>query len=356
MGAFARQHMGGHRKSSWCRVVCGVGSALVAACVNAPHVYAGCALPAQFAIAAEEHGILDRGSSGVVVTAPSADIGLVAGDVIRQANGVRVKECADLEHAAADALAQGLVLLLAVERGEHRVAVAATTRQSTAREGAVASTTTAAAPPPEKPPAAAPPAAPPPAAPAPRPVATPLPEPTLVRREVALPPRTGAPAALVRRAEAAARALAAVDEAALPTAPLALYERRLGEAEAAIGALEFGVDAQESAVRDFVEDTLALHRTARDVRRLQLETMAQKGIDRRAPLANGLPYFSTSKVLQFVRTYPFLEPCILEPPREIRMPVPGEAAGRWSPDQALEILWGRTRAASTALAAWAHGG
>jgi len=352
--------MGGHRRSGWCRVVCGIGGALVVACVNAPHVYAGCALPAQFAIAAEEHGILDRGSSGVVVTAPSADIGLVAGDVIRQANGVRVKECADLEHAAADALAQGLVLLLAVERGEHRVAVAATTRQNTAREGAVASTTTAAAPPPAMPPPAMPPpaapAAAPPAAPAPRPVATVVPEPTPVRREVALPPRTGAPAALVQRAEAAARALALVDEAALPSAPLALYERRLGEAEAAIGALEFGVDAQESAVRDFVEDALALHRTARDVRRLQLETMAQKGIDRRAPVASGLPYFSTSKVLQFVRTYPFLEPCILEPPREIRMPVPGEAAGRWSPDQALDILWGRTRAASTALAAWAHGG
>jgi hypothetical protein len=348
--------MGGVKKLTWCRVVCGSLLGIAAACVNAPAAHAAsCSLPAQFAITAEQHGLLDRGSGGVVVTAVSADVGLLEGDVIRQANGVRVKECADLEHAAADALAQGLVLLLAVERGDRRVAVAATTRQSAAREGAVASTT---APPASAPPASTAPAEVPGrrAAPAPLPVGTPIVEPTPLRREVALPPRSGASAALVERAGAAARALVAIDAAAQPGAPLALYERRLGEAEAAIGALEFGVDAQESAVRDYVEEALALHRAARDVRRLELETMAEKGMDRRASLANGLPYFSTSKVPRLVRAYPFLEACILEPPHEIRVPVPGEAAGRWSPDQALELLWGRTRAASAALSAWAHGG
>ena len=355
MGAFARRHMGGGRKITWCRVVCASILGGAVACVSAPLAHAAsCSVPAAFAITAEQHGLLDRGSSGVGVTAAPPDVGLVEGDVIRQANGVRVKDCADLEHAAADALAQGLVLLLAIERGEQRVAVAATTRQSAAREGAVATTTAPAAPPA----AAALPAETHAerAAPAPRPVATPLIEATPIRREVALPTRTGASAALLQHAAAAARALAAVDEAAQSAAPLTLYERRLGEAEAAIGALEFGVDAQESAVRDYIEEALALHRAARDVRRLELETMAQQGMDRRAPLAGGLPYFSTSKVPQLVRTYPFLEPCIIEPPHEIRMPVPGEAAGRWNPEQALELLWGRTRAASTALAAWAPGG
>jgi hypothetical protein len=352
MGAFARQHMGGGKKITWCRVVCGSILGIAAACVNAPRAHAAaCSVPVEFAIGAEQHGLLERGSSGVVVTTSSRDVGLVEGDVIRQANGVRVKECADLERAAADALAQGLVLLLAIERGEQRVAVAASARRGAPHEGAVASTTTAPEPAADAPPAEARAERAPP-----RPVATPVIEPTPVRREVALPTRTGASAALVQRAEAAARALAAVDEAAQSAAPLTLYERRLGEAEAAIGALEFGVDAQESAVRDYVEDALALHRAARDVRRLELETMAQRGLDRRAPLASGLPYFSTSKVPQLVRAYPFLEPCILEAPHEIRMPVPGEAAGRWNPEQALELLWDRTRAASAALAAWARGG
>jgi hypothetical protein len=344
-------------------VVCGIILGAAAACVNAPRAHAAsCSVPAAFAIMAEQHGLLDRGSSGVVVTSAPPDVALDEADVIRQANGVRVKDCADLERAAADAMAQGLVLLLAIERGDQRVAVAATTRQSATREGAVASTAAPAAPPIGGPQVASPPGAPPAearaerAAPAPRPVATPVIEPAPVRREVALPTRTGASAALVRRAAAAARALTAVDEVAQHAAPLTVYERRLGEAEAAVGALEFGVDAQESGVRDYVEEALALHRTARDVRRLELETMAQQGLDRRAPLASGLPYFSTSKVPQLVRSYPFLEPCIIEPPHEIHMPVPGEAAGRWSPEQALDLLWGRTRAASTALAAWAQGG
>jgi hypothetical protein len=143
------------------------------------------------------------------------------------------------------------------------------------------------------------------------PVRTPAPPPPPAH-EVALPPRAGASQALLHRAGAAAAALAKVDDAAQLATPLALYERRLGEAEAAIAALEFGVDANDTAVRDFVEEALALHRTARDILRLQLETVSQSGGDRRSPSAGGLPYFSTSKVPTWVRTYPFLEVCILQ--------------------------------------------
>ncbi len=354
MGWFARRDAGGARKCDWRIGVCALAFG-AAGLGPAASARASCSLPATFGIAAEEHGLLDRGSAGVVVSAPSPDVGLAVGDVIRQANGLRVERCADLERAAADALAQGLVLLLAIERGETRVAVAAMTQQRAAREGAIAGTTTGGS---GETVASAAPAADAPGSRPGRASVEPAPAPTIEpppRREAALPPRTGASGALVRRAEVAARALAAVDATAQPVAPLALYERRLGEAEATIGALEFGVDAQESAVRDFVEDALALHRAARDVHRLQLETMAQRGLDRRTPLANGLPYFSTSKVPQLVRAYPFLQPCILESPRDIRVPVPGEVAGRWSPDQALDILWTRTHAAQAALTAWAAG-
>jgi len=330
---------------------------VTALCADERYAHAGCALPPAFGITAEEHGLLDRGSSGVIITVPSTEAGLAAGDVVRQANGVRVKECADLERAAADALAQGLVLLLAVERGDARIALAATTRASAARDRTIASSSASTSAPPAAVTVAPAPAA---QAGAATPSQTPVPPPVAVapppRREVALPPRAGVSEALVRRAGAAAAALATVDDAAQLVVPLALYERRLGEAEAAIATLEFGVGADDSAVHDFVEDALALHRTARDVRRLLLEIVSQTGLDRRVPMASGLPYFSTSKVPLWVRTYPFLEACILEPPREIRIPVPGEMAGRWSPDQALELLWDRTRAATTALGAWSRGG
>jgi hypothetical protein len=358
MGAFAMRDLGREAPGTLCRALCLVVLGVTALCADARYAHAGCALPPAFGIMAEEHGLLDRGSSGVVITVPATEAGLAAGDVVRQANGVRVKECADLERAAADALAQGLVLLLAVERGDARIALAVTTRASATREGTIASSSASKSAPP---PAAV--VAPAPAAearaagssqiPVPHPLAVAPPPP---RREVALPPHAGASEALVRRAEAAAAALANVDAAARLVAPLALYERRLGEAEAAIATLEFGVGTDDSAVHDFVEDALALHRTARDVRRLQLEIVSQTGLDRRAPAASGLPYFSTSKVPQWVQTYPFLEACILEPPREIRIPVPGEIAGRWSPDQALELLWDRTRTATTALTAWSRGG
>ena len=229
MGAFAMQDSGGHEgRSPWLNIGA-IALILTALCTDAP-AHAGCALPGVFGITAEEHGLLDRGSSGVIITGPPSEAGLVAGDVVRQANGVRVKECADLERAAADALAQGLVLLLAVERGDARIAVAATTRASAARDGTIASSAS--------PPAVA--VAPPSRGEARAATATPTPIPPPPRREMTLPPRAGAAEALVRRAEAAAATLANLDAAAKPMVPLALYERRLGEAQAAIGTLEFG--------------------------------------------------------------------------------------------------------------------
>jgi hypothetical protein len=118
--------------------------------------------------------------------------------------------------------------------------------------------------------------------------------------------------------------------------------------------LEFGVAAADSAVRDFIEDAMALHRTARDVRRATLQLLGQTGIDRRAASAGTLPYFSDSKVPDWVAAYPFLQETILAPPHETRVPFPGEASGRWNADRALELLWQRARAASGELATWSQ--
>ncbi|MBI3769519.1 MAG: hypothetical protein HY271_13655 [Deltaproteobacteria bacterium] len=288
---------------------------------------------------------MDHGGAALVAAAPSTS-GLEAGDVIRQANGLRVESCADLERAAAEAMAKGLVLLLGVEREGRLLGIAATTPAIDARVAARADGETPAAPP-----RPIPPPLPGNAAPAPALAAVVTPRP---RRAAVLPPRGDASADLRRRAATAGAALARVDDAARPGVPIVVYERRLGDAEAAIAALEFGVAEAESAVRDFVEEAVALHRTARDVRRSQLAMLRESGVDRRASTATGLPYFSDSRVPDWVATYPFLTVTLLESPHETRMPIAGEVAGRWDPDRALELLWDRARAATAELTTWAQ--
>ncbi len=308
---------------------------------------ASCALPPTLRIAAEERGILDHGGAALVAAAPSA-CGLETGDVIRQANGLRVESCADLERAAAEAMAKGLVLLLAVEREGHLLGIAATTPAIDSRVAARADGEAQAARP-----RPMPQPVPGNAAPAPTPalaaVVTPRP-----RRAAVLPPRGDVSADLRRRAATAGAALARVDDAARPGVPIVVYERRLGDAEAAIAALEFGVGDAESAVRDFVEEAVALHRTARDVRRTQLAMLSHSGVDRRVSAVTALPYFSDSRVPEWVAAYPFLQATLLEPPHETRMPIPGEVAGRWDPDRALEFLWDHARAATAELTTWAR--
>ncbi len=330
--------------------VANVTLAVLASAIGPAPVHAApCALPAALRLAIEEHSGVAVGAV-LVASAPSC-CGLRPGDVVRQANGTRVTRCADLESVAAEAVAKGLALLLAVERDGELIAVAATTRAEETRVAAGAAAPT------ERAPAdralAVPPADRAPSTtarasvPEPRPTARP-------RRAATLPARDDASPELRQRAAAAAAALARVDEAATQGVPLVVYERRLGDAEAAIAALEFGVAAADSAVHDFVEETVALHRTARDVRRVQLQILGQSGVDHRGATARTLPYFSDSKVPDWVAAHPFLADAILEPPHETRMPFPGEASGRWSAERALELLWQRARAASAELATWSR--
>lgn len=293
---------------------------------------------------------MERGPVGVIVTAPSERAAVTPGDVVRQANGVGVQRCADVERAAAEAVARGLLLLLGVERDGRLLAVAAVGPGDASRlavEGTGTIDAPRIAPPPDAATAREETTR---AAAAPPVVARPTPRP---RREASLPPRTAISTELRARAAAAAAALGSVDDVAQIAVPLALYERRLGEAEATIANLAFGVDEAEAAVRDVVEDALALHRTARDIRRAKLAAPGRAGSDRLGTGGTGVPYFSDSKVVDWVAAYPFLQTTIIAPPRETRFPVPGETSGRWSPDDALALLWERAHAAQTSLAAWA---
>lgn len=355
--------------------------AVVGSAIGSPPAYAAsCALPAALRVAVEERGSVAAGVA-LVASAPSC-CGLRAGDIVRQANGTRVSRCADLEPVAAEALARGLALLLAVERDGELIAVAAMTRESEQRVLAGASERApadraltapaagggAATGVPEHADAKRAATAPGaeravsategPSSTTERAAATarvPEPRPTpRPRRAATLPARAEAPPELRQRAAAAASALARVDDAAAPGVPLVVYERRLGDAEAAIAALEFGVAAADAAVHDFIEDAVALHRTARDVRRTQLQMLGQAEVDRRGSSAGTVPYFSDSKVPDWVAAYPFLADAILEPPHETHAPFPGEASGRWSAERALELLWQRARAASSELATWSR--
>lgn len=339
---------------------------------------ARCELPAAFGIAAEDRGSIATGGGAVIVIAHPVDAAethdeqaapaLRAGDVIRQANGSRVDRCADLEHAAAEAFAKGLRLLVLVERQQGtfafaaggpaatsvaRVANSAGTPAAEARSGAArtavegASSTGATAPdayasgheagaaradvgPETRPgkPARA------------------------VRAAAILPPRHEVGAETIEAVAAALRALQPLNDAAVLTMPVTVYERRLGDAETTITALTFGPTEAALTVQATVEEVLAFHRTARDIWQARLAYLRSRGIDRRGVSGQPLPYFSDSQVPEWVGEYPFLQTTVLSVPRETRVL---QAAGSWDAERAIELLWTRAQESTERLAAWLRG-
>jgi hypothetical protein len=283
----------------------------------------------------EERALLDGGGGDLIVTGSSAPAsGLRAGDVIRQANGRRTLGCADLEAVAAEARAKGLVLLVAAEREGRLVAAAVATAETAA--------------------AAAP--APPPAD-EPRERVAAVATPTTAAtpfRETPLPARADASAELAAKAVAAAALLGTVDEAARWGVPLGVYERRLTEATNATAALSLEGEGG-AAVRAVIVEALGYYEAARDIRRYKAAELGHARVDQRGVGATSLPYFSDSEVPRWVERYPFLEESLQQAPRTTHMLLPGEMAGRWNPDHAVELLWDRARDAGVRLGAWGGG-
>jgi hypothetical protein len=289
-----------------------------------------------------------------VTGSPAPRAGLQVGDVIRQANGRRTATCRDLETTAAEALAKGLVLLMAAERDGRLLAAALEPTGA-----AVVTATEAPAPPRVEPQGttakeAAP--APPvvmPAPVAPPPVPTPVATPVVIR-EAPLPPRTGAAPDLAAKAVAASAVLATIDEAARFAVPIGVYERRIEDAKNAIAALHIEGEGS-SAVRDVIAEATGYHEAARDIRRYKSAQLKDARIDERGVGAQSLPYFSDSEVPRWVERYPFLSESLQQAPRTTHMLLPGEMAGRWNPDQAVELLWERAAKASARLGTWGAG-
>lgn len=306
-----------------------------------------CRLPATFSLTVEERSLLDGGGIGLVVTgSPAPTSGLRGGDVIRQANGRRTERCEDLESAAADALARGLLLLVAAER-DGRVAAVALGGPAVAI--AVAEPTAAPSPGRASDVVASAPRGPIASSPVPTVVSTPV-----VFRETTLPARADASAELASKAVAAAAVLGTVEEAARFTVPLHVYERRLDEATNAIAALHIEGD-RSAAVRDVIAEVVAYHETARDIRRYKAAELEHARVDQRGAGALSLPYFSDSQVPRWIERYPFLSESLQQAPRTTHMLLPGEMAGRWNPDQAVELLWDHAAKASARLGAWGTG-
>ncbi len=322
--------------------------AVTAALSSQGNAWAGtaCDLPAAFSLTVEESSGLG-GVNGVltVVRSGAPSTSLRAGDVIRQANDRRTLRCADLEAVAAVTLAKGLVLLLAAERDGRLFALAL---PSAPADGAIveapaAVSGTTAAPTADAPAAAAPVVAPP--------VSRPTPIPSPVARAAALPARADASAELAAKAVAAAAVLGAVDEAARLVVPLAVYERRIDEARNAIAALHIEGEGS-AAVRDVVAEVFGYHETARDIRRYKAAELSHSRVDQRGAAAISLPYFSDSQVPGWVARYPFLNETLQQAPRATHMLLPGEMAGRWNPDQAVELLWARAAETAARLGTW----
>lgn len=311
-----------------------------------------CELPTTLSFGVEERPRLDTAGGGLVVTgSPAPRAGLRLGDVIRQANGRRTVSCRDLETSAAEALAKGLVLLMAAERDGRLIAIAIEpSGAAVTGESEVAPRERAAEPPRDGPSEPQRPALVAPAVPVPVPTPTAPP----VFREATLPPRTDAPPDLAAKAVAAAAVLGTVDEAARFAVPLAVYERRLDEARNAIAALR--IDGEGSAaVRNVIDEAVGYHETARDIRRYKAAELTDARVDQRGAGAVSLPYFSDSDVPRWVERNPFLSESLQQAPRTTHMLLPGEMAGRWNPDQAVELLWERAAQAAARLGTWGTG-
>jgi hypothetical protein len=300
-------------------------------------------LSADFHLVAEE-GSPPGGGRAVIVRAAGDDGGsapdapLRPGDVIRQANGVRVERCADLEHAAADAVVRGLRLLVLIERDGGVLAVATggspqaqvATKTDTRALSAPSGATT----PPRNDADALPVRG------------TPIPR---VRVEPELPAREQAGADVTAAAETALGALRALDGVARTTTPITLYERRLGDAERLVATLDFGTSAAGEAVRGAVDDVLAHHRTARDIWQMRVAHLRSRGTDVRGVSGQPLPYFTDSQVPGWIGEWPFLQATVLSAPRETRIL---QAAGSWDAERAIELLWARAHDATERLAVW----
>ena len=178
-------------------------------------------------------------------------------------------------------------------------------------------------------------------------VATPL-----AVREAALPSRASASSELAAKAVAAAAVLRTVDEAARLTVPLTAYERRLGDAKNAVAALRLEGEGS-AAVQVVVTEAFGYHETARDIRRYKTTELEDAHVDERGAGGMSLPYFSDSEVPRWVERYPFLSESLQQAPRSTHLLLPGEVAGRWSPDQAVELLWEHAAATAARLADWA---
>lgn len=334
------------RRGTGARVA--IALALLLAAVVEASAATVCQLPSVFGLTVEEGPLVGANAGGlIVVRADAPSSVLQPGDVIRQANARRTNNCRELEAAAADAAARGVLLLLAAERAGGIVTLALADKTSAPVVAAPAGRSAPAAP--VEAPAIAATVAPAAVAVAPTPVATPVP-----RMEVSLPSRADASAELTSKAVAAAAVLGTIDEAARLAVPVAAYERRIEDARNAVTALRIEGDGS-AAVRDLVAETLAYHETARDIRRYKAAELVDARVDQRGAGSVSLPYFSDSEVPRWIERYPFLSETLQQAPRATRMLLPGEMPGRWTPDQAVELLWERARASAERLGAWGAG-
>jgi len=244
--------------------------------------------------------------------------GVRVGDLVKQINGVAVRNCADVARAVASARRRGMALLALVDRAGEQIPVllrlpplpktgSLSPEQDAERVGA--------------------------------PV------------EVKLPTQASPDAEVARGVESALEAIRRLEKAARIHGPYDLYSHRLAEAEDTVKRSFVGGEGGGAEVAAFVGQILEYHRQALRMWRLKLEQTERLGYDRRA-LRRPIPYFSGSEVESWVARYPALEETIVSEPREVNMLMPGEGSGLWDADRALEIMWKKARRARRELERW----
>jgi hypothetical protein len=267
--------------------------------------------------------------SGLAVAAidpdsPAATSGLAIGDAVMQVNDSRPRSCGEWARAVRDARGDRKALLLLVERGgaERPLVLGAA---SWDRAVAIA------APPP--PPTEAP----------------------TVRALVAAPPPRALPPETTVTLEEVQRGLAALADAARPSARLAGYRKELVRLEGQVESLAARRSAPPAVV-DGLRTVLRYYDAAAVAWASDEARREQQRQPRHVPSPDGAaaPYFEDSQVAAAIEEFPFLRETVVRDPRPGLLA--GESAGLWRPLQARALLWERGHDELSRLTAWLAAG
>jgi len=156
--------------------------------------------------------------------------------------------------------------------------------------------------------------------------------------------------------------LRAVSAVAVPRGRPNAYEQGVVKARTQLAALDQASQGDaEKRITAAAKVVLDYYLTAQEIRQYKREVINKSRNDQHEnpkPLlaSTEVPYFLDSPVPGWLNKYPFLRESVSETPRTTSIGgFPGEWPGRWNPDTAVQLLWGKANEETETFARWLNG-